>query len=109
MSRSPLLTAADKSAKRLAQQLPPSPPRPTKGSEQTESAARIAPHTNAFDGFSSWPGLNAASRLPHAATQCSTHPRKAHLLPLIERLVEARERGADRGGGGAHGGKPLAH
>src|SRR4029453_7221232 len=38
-----------------------------------------------------------------------THPRKAHLLSLIQRLVEARERGADCGGGGAHGGEPLAH
>jgi hypothetical protein len=36
-----------------------------------------------------------------------THLRKSHLLPLVERLVEARERGADRGGGGAHGGKAL--
>jgi hypothetical protein len=33
-----------------------------------------------------------------------THPRKPHLLPPVERLVEVRERGADRGGGGAHGG-----
>src|SRR5215470_10872680 len=39
----------------------------------------------------------------------STHSRKSHLLPLVERLVEVRERGADRGGGGAHGGKALAH
>jgi hypothetical protein len=38
-----------------------------------------------------------------------THPRKPDLLPLIERLVEAHQRGADRGGGGAHGGKALAH
>src|SRR5262245_46122264 len=33
-----------------------------------------------------------------------THPRESHLLPLVERLVEVHERGADRGGGGAHGG-----
>jgi hypothetical protein len=38
-----------------------------------------------------------------------THPREPHLLPLVERLVEVHERGADRGGGGAHGGKALAH
>src|SRR5229473_215218 len=38
-----------------------------------------------------------------------THPRKPHLLPLVERLVEVHERGADRGGGRAHGGKALAH
>src|SRR5438270_6637812 len=38
-----------------------------------------------------------------------THPRKPHLLPLIQRLVEAHERGADRGGGRAHCGKALAH
>jgi RHH-type transcriptional regulator, rel operon repressor / antitoxin RelB len=31
----------------------------------------------------------------------STHPREPHLLALVERLVEARERGADRGGGRA--------
>src|SRR5260370_36216330 len=38
-----------------------------------------------------------------------THPRESHLLPLVERLVEAHERGVDRGGGRAHGGKPLPH
>src|SRR5262249_56469895 len=38
-----------------------------------------------------------------------THPRKSPRLPLVERLVEARERGADRGGGGANGGRALAH
>src|SRR5215475_3160675 len=38
-----------------------------------------------------------------------THPRKPHLLPLVERLVKVHERGADRRGGGAHGGKALAH
>src|SRR5262249_58225050 len=38
-----------------------------------------------------------------------THPRESHLLPLVERLVEVHERGADRGGGAAHGGKALAH
>src|SRR5262245_57246331 len=38
-----------------------------------------------------------------------THPREPHLLPLVERLVEAHQRGADRGGGRAHSGKPLAH
>src|SRR5262249_51091717 len=51
---------------------------------------------------------------PHIASlmwtfQRSTHPREPHLLPLVERLVEVRERGADRGGGGAHGGEALAH
>ena len=35
----------------------------------------------------------------------STHFRKSHLLPLVEHLVEARERGADRAGGGAHSGE----
>jgi hypothetical protein len=30
-------------------------------------------------------------------------------LQQVERLVEMHERGADRDGGGAHGGKPLAH
>src|SRR5262249_62325150 len=50
-----------------------------------------------------------------AETSCTdlgsplTHPRESHLLPLVERLVEMRERGADRGGGRAHGGKALAH
>jgi hypothetical protein len=39
------------------------------------------------------------------ACPSSSHPRKPHLLPLVERLVEARERGADRGGGGPHGGE----
>ena len=34
----------------------------------------------------------------------STHSRESHLLPLVERLVEVRERGVDRGGGGTHGG-----
>src|SRR5262249_15883066 len=38
-----------------------------------------------------------------------THPGDSHLLPLVERLVEVHERGADRGGGAAHGGKALAH
>src|SRR5262249_13879207 len=38
-----------------------------------------------------------------------THPRESHLLTLVERLVEVHERGADRGGGAAHGGKALAH
>jgi len=38
-----------------------------------------------------------------------THPRKSRLLPLVQRLVEVHERGADRGGGRAHGGKALAH
>jgi len=33
-----------------------------------------------------------------------THPRESHLLPLVERLVEVRERGADRGDGRARGG-----
>src|SRR5262245_52426851 len=46
---------------------------------------------------------------PRTLAYTLTHPRKSHLLPLVERLVEARERGADRGGGGAYGGKPLAH
>src|SRR5262245_60006392 len=41
--------------------------------------------------------------------QRSTHPREPHLLPLVERLVEVHERGADRGGSGAHGGETLAH
>src|SRR5262249_56600267 len=31
-----------------------------------------------------------------------THPRESHLLPLVERLVEVHERGADRGRGAAH-------
>src|SRR5262249_38508613 len=38
-----------------------------------------------------------------------THPRESHLLPLVERLVEVHERGADRGGGRAPGGTALAH
>src|SRR5262249_40401901 len=38
-----------------------------------------------------------------------THPGKPHPLAPVERLVEARKRGADGGGGGAHGGKTLAH
>src|SRR5262249_60048602 len=45
-----------------------------------------------------------------AREECAlTHPGKPHLLALVERLVEARKRGADGGGGGAHGGKTLAH
>src|SRR5262249_52047486 len=45
-----------------------------------------------------------------AREECAlTHPGKPHLLALVERLVEARKRGADGGGGGAHGGKALAH
>src|SRR5438132_8511575 len=39
----------------------------------------------------------------------STHAGEAELLALVEGLVEARERRADGGGGGAHGGKALAH
>src|SRR5262245_17161348 len=42
-------------------------------------------------------------------TQPSTHPGEALLLALVERLVEVKERGADCGGGGAHGGQALAH
>jgi hypothetical protein len=34
----------------------------------------------------------------------STHPRKSVLLPLVQRLVEARECGADRSGGRPHRG-----
>src|SRR5262249_5299351 len=45
-----------------------------------------------------------------AREECAlTHPGKPHLLALVERLVEARKRGADGGGGGAHGSKALAH
>src|SRR4029450_7679572 len=50
-----------------------------------------------------------AMQLSASSYQRSTHPRESHLLPLVERLVEMYERGADRGGGRAHGGKPLAH
>src|SRR5436190_8085137 len=38
----------------------------------------------------------------------STHAGEAYLLPLIERLVEAHERGTDGGSGGAHGGETRA-
>src|SRR5215467_523742 len=63
--------------------VPPSPPLPRKRErEQTECARE----------------------------ECAlTHPGKPHLLALVERLVEARKRGADGGGGGAHGSKALAH
>src|SRR5204862_4019467 len=62
----------------------PNPP-PQGGREQTECGAR------AFH------------------SRESTHPGEALLLALVERVVEARERGADRGGRGAHGGQALAH
>ena len=38
----------------------------------------------------------------------STHPRKPNLLPLVQRLVEVRERGTDRSGGRPHRGEPGA-
>src|SRR5215831_10811741 len=47
---------------------------------------------------------------PVFATQpaLSTHARKPNLLPLVQRLIEARERGTDRGGGCLHRGEPSA-
>src|SRR5262249_45227120 len=38
----------------------------------------------------------------------STHARKPNLLPLVQRLIEARERGTDRSGGCPHRGEPGA-
>jgi hypothetical protein len=47
---------------------------------------------------------------PVFATQpaLSTHARKPNLLPLVQRLIEARERGTDRSGGCPHRGEPGA-
>ena len=47
---------------------------------------------------------------PVFATQpaLSTHTRKPNLLPLVQRLIEARERGTDRSGGCPHRGEPGA-
>ena len=47
---------------------------------------------------------------PVFATQpaLSTHARKPNLLPLVQRLIEARERGTDRSGGCLHRGEPGA-
>ena len=33
-----------------------------------------------------------------------THPREAHLLPLVKRFIEMHQRGTDRGGRRAHRG-----
>src|SRR5262249_28325334 len=57
--------------------------------------------------FETRPRLTPGSLLRTRAD--STHPGEALLLALVERVVEAGERGADRGGRGAHSGQALAH
>jgi hypothetical protein len=93
----------------IAQYLRQASPRPARGvreRSERESGPRI-PY--ALTEVPLTPPLSPLTRGEGAdrvrGWRCvSTHPCEAELLALVERLVEARERRADRGGGGAHGG-----